>query len=238
MKTEILNIKKSYLYRNEEEIKSGNRVVVINENGVENEVSNIKGLNVEFKGSNSLVKIHSDLKFKKINIRMGEGGYVYIGKRGRIRHTLSADLGNLNSTLIINEGADIGSIKIFLEREPSLEVIIGSSFLAANNIEFRSSDAHTIFSLNDPSKAINKPNFGIHIGDHVWVGENVILAKDVVIPENCVIGACSFVCKKEFNANSIIAGVPARIVKENINWDSKSIFQYENTMKNKTINNC
>lgn len=229
MKSEILNLKKSAKFRNEHEIYKGNRIVLIDENEQEVNINSAKNLNVEFKGGNSLIKIHKDLQYKLINIRMGEGAYLYIGKDCRIRHLLSVDLNNKNSTLIIHDKADIGSIKIYLEREPNLEVIIGSNFLAANNIELRTSDAHTIYSINNPKEAINKPSFGIHIGEHVWIGENVLVAKDVSIPKNCIIGACSFVCRKEFHENTIIAGVPAKTIKYNVNWDEKPIYRYEKT---------
>jgi acetyltransferase-like isoleucine patch superfamily enzyme len=50
------------------------------------------------------------------------------------------------------------------------------------------------------------------INRNVWIGENVSIMPNVEIGENCVIGANSVVTKS-FAANSVIAGVPAKVLK-------------------------
>lgn len=214
-----------------DEFKSGNKIVLYDDSGKEWQVDRIPNLQVDFRGRNSIIKLHRSVKFQRISIRMGEGAFFHIGKDSQIRFSISADLNNKNATLFIGNRCDIGAIKFLIEREPNLEVVIGNNFLAANDIEFRTSDGHAIYSLENPSKVLNKPRFGIHIGDHVWIGERVIIAKDVEIASNSVVGACSFVCNKTFSSNVIIAGVPGRVIKEGINWDSRSICNYEKTFK-------
>ena len=44
------------------------------------------------------------------------------------------------------------------------------------------------------------------------------MLKDVTIPPNSIVGADSLVNKSFDRENIIIAGTPAKIVKENINW--------------------
>ena len=51
----------------------------------------------------------------------------------------------------------------------------------------------------------------------------MVILKGVTIGDNCIIGAGSIVTKPFDKGNVIIAGVPAKIVKENINWDYKRI---------------
>ncbi|MBE6196118.1 MAG: acyltransferase [Rikenellaceae bacterium] len=63
----------------------------------------------------------------------------------------------------------------------------------------------------------------INIGENVWVGSNVRICKGVKIGDNAIIAACSVVTK-DVPANSIAAGNPARIVKENYDINTKSIF--------------
>lgn len=50
------------------------------------------------------------------------------------------------------------------------------------------------------------------IEDNVWIGEGVCILPGVTIGENCIIGANSVV-NKSFPKNSVIAGIPARLIK-------------------------
>lgn len=52
----------------------------------------------------------------------------------------------------------------------------------------------------------------IYIGDDVWIGANVTIIKGARIGNGCVVGAASLV-NKTFPDNSIIGGVPAKILK-------------------------
>lgn len=67
----------------------------------------------------------------------------------------------------------------------------------------------------------NKP---IIIGDVVWIGENSRICKGVTIGDNSIIAANSVVTK-DVPANCIVAGIPARVVKENILQTTKSVFE-------------
>lgn len=53
----------------------------------------------------------------------------------------------------------------------------------------------------------------VHIGNNVWLGENVCVLKGVHIGDNSIIGASSVVTKS-IPANSIAIGAPARVVKQ------------------------
>ena len=66
-------------------------------------------------------------------------------------------------------------------------------------------------------------NAPIIIGENVWVGSNVRIQKGVKIGDNAIIAANSVVTK-DVPANSIAAGNPAKIVKENIDQTTTPIF--------------
>ena len=51
------------------------------------------------------------------------------------------------------------------------------------------------------------------IGNNCWIGANVFIKESVVIGNNCVIGANSLV-NKNIPDNCIVGGVPLRIIKK------------------------
>lgn len=225
------DVKIAHIIRNETEIYKGNRIFLIDNDGKEKEVKQIPNIVFKFKGSNSLIKIHESAQIQSATFEVGEGCFIYIDKFFRVRQRLYANLSNKNNTLYIGKSSNIGDAIIYAGDDPDLEVIIGSYFLSAYNLILRTSDGHTIYD-RETKKVINVSNFGVHISDHVWCGLNVTVIKDVVIPNNCVIGACSLVCKGKFNPHTVIAGMPAKPIKSNISWSSCSISNFINQMHN------
>ena len=81
-------------------------------------------------------------------------------------------------------------------------------------------DAHPIFDA-ETNELINKVK-GMNGGNHVWLGMNSTVLKNSFVPDNSVVGWGSVYSKnKETRTNCAFAGNPAKIVKENINWDKK-----------------
>ena len=85
----------------------------------------------------------------------------------------------------------------------------------SNSINLSTTDFHSIY--NDSGERINNDK-DIYIGEHVWIGERSYICKGVRIANNNVIGACSVVTKSFDESNVVIAGNPATIKKEHINW--------------------
>lgn len=54
----------------------------------------------------------------------------------------------------------------------------------------------------------------VSIGKSVWIGDNVVIMPDVTIGDNSIIGANSVVTH-DIPENSVAAGIPARIIKQN-----------------------
>ena len=58
----------------------------------------------------------------------------------------------------------------------------------------------------------------IVIGSHVWIGSRVSVLKGSVIPDGCVVASSSVVKSIFTEKNALIAGNPAKIVRQNVSW--------------------
>lgn len=110
--------------------------------------------------------------------------------------------------------------KIHIACTEGTNIIIGDDCLFSSEIAVRSGDSHSI--LNGNGKRINEAQ-DVIVGNHVWVGYRALITKGTVIPDNTVVGTGAIVTGTFDKGNIILAGVPARVVKEDINWDKKRI---------------
>ncbi|OLP16361.1 hypothetical protein BST81_21460 [Leptolyngbya sp. 'hensonii'] len=99
--------------------------------------------------------------------------------------------------------------------DPHAEITIGSDCMLSHDIDIRCGDSHAILDLRT-DRRINLARY-IHIDDHVWLGMQVRVLKNVRIGHNSVIAAGSIVTK-DIPACAIAAGVPAAVKRQDITW--------------------
>ncbi len=151
------------------------------------------GCTIRFKGNNSILFL-SETKFNyQINLKIHSNSTIYFGKHNHFSESLNA---------IVSEEKNI---------------FIGNYCLFSRDIWFRNADAHLIYSSKD-DKRINYSK-SIYLGDHVWVGQKTIILKGTQIDSGSIIGAASLVSGKKIPHNSIFAGNPVKLVREDIFWD-------------------
>lgn len=121
-----------------------------------------------------------------------------------------------NRELIIDDSKYIGDCEFILTGN-NRKIHVGKDCMFSIEIIVRTSDEHPIYDLGT-NKRINEEQ-DVIIGEHVWIARNVTILKGSVIPSGCVIGTKSLVNKAFTKENCIIAGIPAKVVKENICWE-------------------
>jgi acetyltransferase-like isoleucine patch superfamily enzyme len=89
------------------------------------------------------------------------------------------------------------------------EIIIGNSVMMANGVYITDSDWHGIYDRTERDVKVTP----VHIGDNVWLGDHCTILKGVTIGENSVVAA-NAVVTRDVPANVVVAGNPARVVKE------------------------
>jgi acetyltransferase-like isoleucine patch superfamily enzyme len=139
------------------------------------------------------LNIHGKLRFRG-NFSLGKGCSVYIGKNA------TADFGHCYVT---------GRATFVILHD----LKIGDGCVIAWECLFLDEDFHEL----DYSGKKNKTN-RIEIGNRVWIGSRVTILRGVTIPDGCVVASGSVVSSSFQTTNCLIAGSPAKVVRENITW--------------------
>lgn len=91
------------------------------------------------------------------------------------------------------------------------EVSIGYDCIIAWDTYITDCDWHPIDGKNHTS--VTK------IGNHIWIGVGTKILKGVNVKDNSIITSQSILLSGEYSQQSLISGMPAKIIKENIpNW--------------------
>jgi acetyltransferase-like isoleucine patch superfamily enzyme len=88
---------------------------------------------------------------------------------------------------------------------------IGNDVIMGSYISFHSEN----HNFSDPNQLIRKQGVsskGIKIGNNIWVGAKVTFLDGCVVADNCVVAAGAVV-NGVYPENSIIGGVPAKVIK-------------------------
>lgn len=89
------------------------------------------------------------------------------------------------------------------------QLSIGSGCFISWDIQIIDDDGHQV-----DDKPMRKP---ITIHDNVWIGSRATILKGTVLGKGCMVAAGAVV-SGTFPENCLVAGVPARVIRENIRW--------------------
>ena len=171
---------------------------------------------IKIKGNNNSItlKNNKDCKFSNNKIIIKGNNTIILSEKINIRKTFFEIIGD-NCTIEIGENTIIGHDSYLSAKENGTKLIIGDNCMISRNAKIMTSDGHPIFNTNN--EIINKAK-NITIKNHVWIADNVTILKGITVEDNCVIGINSTLTKS-ISSNTIAAGNPAKIIKENIKWE-------------------
>ena len=221
----ILHMKKRILGNgNRLEIKTCNfRKINFLVDGEENSVfisEKTAIMNTKFliEGNNNRITIGRECDVRNSEFKIhGDGCEIAIGSKNEIASGPAVFCASGNGAKIkIGSGNQFawGNLNLTAEGETILSV--GDGCLFSHDVFVRTGDSHSILD-KETGERLNVER-SISIGDRVWIAPFVRILKGASIKNDSVVGTGSIVTHPCSAGNVVIAGNPAKMVKENIVW--------------------
>lgn len=165
---------------------------------------------------NELIVGKSTLLNRVILVIHGSNNRISIGENCKIGKNCRLYLLGNNMQLTIGDETTFSHDDEILVQEDGRKIVIGKDCMFSHHINIRTSDAHPIYALGNGKKRINQGK-DVVIGNHVWVTPHCIIQKGVIIHDGAIIASNSIVTH-DVPSHSVVAGMPASVVKEEIDW--------------------
>jgi acetyltransferase-like isoleucine patch superfamily enzyme len=154
--------------------------------------------------------VYSNVRFRL----RGSGHRISFGENCRISRGGVVWVEDERCSLQVGANTSMVEVHIALT-EPGSRVTIGEDCMFANDIDLRTGDSHSVIDQRSGER-LNFPG-DIHIGRHVWVAPHTVILKGVNIGENSIVATGSVVTRS-CDPGVIIAGNPAKTIKEGVSW--------------------
>lgn len=156
-------------------------------------------------------------KLGDLFVTLRESAHLNYTERAKARYAIHPSVYWGEDTLIygdgeisIGEGTYIGRGSFVLAHPKGTSLRIGKSCAISHSVHIRTEvnkrKAHFADDLASPPMGKD-----VSIGDHVWIGAHVFIGGGITIGANAIVGSNSVVTQ-DVPPNSIVAGVPARLV--------------------------
>jgi len=152
--------------------------------------------------------------------RFQVGRGVVLGRYGKeARFRVGDDVRLLDGVRVVLEGpaaeVEIGDSTWLSERteiNAHERITIGSGCAISWEVLIMDGDYHRI-------SADAAPAAPIQIGDRVWIGVRAMILKGITIGDGAVVAAGAVV-SSDVPARSLVAGVPAKVMRRDVQWEA------------------
>lgn len=158
---------------------------------VEDGVS-LGGSRIQFMGSDSVIYLSRSSASLLVSLVAGERSAIYIGRENYFNDTVH---------ILATEWQN---------------VILGGRCAISSGIWIRTADPHLIYRCGTRERLNDSQP--ILIGDHVWLGQDVLVLKGTKIGSGAVVGGGSVVANKRLLSNASYAGNPVRLIQRDVFW--------------------
>jgi acetyltransferase-like isoleucine patch superfamily enzyme len=163
--------------------------------------------------TNARIVIHSMISNIGTIILWGDRPSVFIGDAVDLpQSTLSC----CHGASIVIEGALSASIHAWIDARNGGSIRVGREGLWSSQVRIMTDDMHAI-RHKTTGERLNKRGSTVTIGRHVWLGMQAVVMPGATIGDDVVVGIRSVV-SGEIASNVAVAGVPARVIREDVTW--------------------
>jgi acetyltransferase-like isoleucine patch superfamily enzyme len=167
---------------------------------------------LSIQGSGNIIEIADGCRLGANLTVIGDNSRVRIGRACAINGFVSL-LCPTGSALTVGAGTTMVQVSIQLH-EPG-QIVFGEDCMVSSQAYVALSDIHPIYDR--ASGARLNPAASVTIGNHVWLGLRSMIMKGATIGDGAVVAAGAIV-SGSVPANAVMAGVPARVVRQNVAW--------------------
>lgn len=167
---------------------------------------------LRFKGHNNTLTLNSNrIRYCDISLRGNNNQLVFA--EGTNLKGVTIEIEGNNCLVRIGKHCVIGEQTYLSCRGQETQLTIGDDCMFSRNVKVMTSDGHNIYQHGERINA----NASIHIGHHVWLADNCVILKGNNVHDNAIVGI-NAVVTKAVDANTIVAGNPAKVIKSNTSW--------------------
>jgi len=203
------------LYKNRRMVRAGNQLEM-----PRSSERNLKKVTIKLRGRNNRLVLGENVTLTHCEIRLGgENNLIEIGPNVRFSSGKIYLVDTQGQHIRI--GADTTVEGAYLLVDEAASIDIGRDCMLSTDIIMRTGDKHSILDAQTGERLNHSSS--IRIADRVWIGRDVQILKGVVLQPETVVATRSLVSRAFEEGNCVVAGVPAKVVKQGICWDRRKL---------------
>ncbi len=162
----------------------------------------------------TVVVVASDLTHLTCLLVGGDGATVFVGERAFLSD--GEIYCGAGSSVVLN-GRVVATSRAQLDARNGGSLVAAPDQLWASGVYLATDDMHRLEDLATGAR-LNPYGATIRLGEHVWLGRDAIVTGHVEIGEGSVVGARSLVRGQKIASHVVVAGTPARVIREGVTW--------------------
>lgn len=162
-----------------------------------------------------MLRVGSGSDVSRCQFDVADGGRVVVGSNCVLRGRVVVGDG---CAVTIGDGT-VFNRSCFVRAWERTSVTIGAGCLFSD-VTVETSDLHSVIDVESGIRL--NPAKNVAVADRCWVGSGALLLGGCVLSTDTVVGAKAVVTS-QFPPNTVVAGVPARVVKEGVRWSRERL---------------